>query len=54
MKTKTPAVPYVVWMAVFVVVPLLLIVNFREMHQTKQAEKRDKALQKDGVKGGTR
>ncbi len=26
--------------------------NFREMHQTKQAEKRNKALQKDGVKGG--
>ena len=37
-----------------VVLSLLLIVNFREMHQTKQAEKRDKALQKDGVKGGTR
>ena len=36
------------------VLALLLIVNFREMHQTKQAEKRDKALQKDGVKGGTR
>ena len=31
---------------------LLLIVNFREMHQTKQEEKRNKALQKDGVKGG--
>ena len=37
-----------------VVLSLLLIVNFREMHQTKQAEKRNKALQKDGVKGGTR
>ena len=37
-----------------VVLGLLLIVNFREMHQTKQAEKRDKALQKDGVKGGAR
>ena len=37
-----------------VVLSLLLIVNFREMHQTKQAEKRDKALQKDGVKGGAR
>ena len=36
------------------VLALLLIVNFREMHQTKQAEKRDKALQKDGMKGGTR
>ena len=35
------------------VLALLLIVNFREMHQTKQAEKRNKALQKDGVKGGT-
>ena len=35
-----------------VVLSLLLIVNFREMHQTKQAEKRSKALQKDGVKGG--
>ena len=34
------------------VLALLLIVNFREMHQTKQAEKRNKALQKDGVKGG--
>lgn len=34
------------------VLTLLLIVNFREMHQTKQAEKRNKALQKDGVKGG--
>ena len=34
------------------VLALLLIVNFREMHQTKQAEKRSKALQKDGVKGG--
>ena len=29
MKTKTPAIPYVVWMAVFVVVPLLLIVVYR-------------------------
>ena len=28
MKTKTPAIPYVVWMAVFVVVPLLLIVVY--------------------------
>ena len=28
MKTKTPAIPYVVWMAVFVVVPLLLIVEY--------------------------
>lgn len=28
MKTKTPAVPYIVWMAVFVVVPLLLIVVY--------------------------
>ena len=37
-----------------VVLSLLLIVNFREMHQTKQAEKRDKALQKDGVKGGAK
>ena len=35
-----------------VVLSLLLIVNFREMHQTKQAEKRNKVLQKDGVKGG--
>ena len=34
------------------VLALLLIVNFREMHQTKQEEKRNKALQKDGVKGG--
>ena len=34
------------------VLALLLIVNYREMHQTKQAEKRNKALQKDGVKGG--
>lgn len=34
------------------VLALLLIVNFREMHQTKQAEKRNKVLQKDGVKGG--
>lgn len=34
------------------VLALLLIVNFREMHQTKQAEKRNKALRKDGVKGG--
>ena len=34
------------------VLTLLLIVNFREMHQTKQEEKRNKALQKDGVKGG--
>ena len=37
---------------VVLVLSLLLIVNFREMHQTKQAEKRNKALQKDGVKGG--
>ena len=36
------------------VLTLLLIVNFREMHQTKQAEKRNKALQKDGVKGGAK
>lgn len=36
------------------VLTLLLIVNFREMHQSKQAEKRNKALQKDGVKGGAR
>ena len=36
------------------VLALLLIVNFREMHQTKQAEKRNKALQKDGVKGGAK
>ena len=28
MKTKTPAIPYIVWMAVFVVVPLLLIVVY--------------------------
>ena len=28
MKTKTPAIPSVVWMAVFVVVPLLLIVVY--------------------------
>ena len=28
MKTKTPAIPYVVWMAVFVVVTLLLIVVY--------------------------
>lgn len=28
MKTKTTAIPYVVWMAVFVVVPLLLIVVY--------------------------
>ena len=28
MKTKTPAIPYVIWMAVFVVVPLLLIVVY--------------------------
>ena len=34
------------------VLTLLLIVNFREMHQTKQEEKRRKALQRDGVKGG--
>lgn len=36
------------------VLTLLLIVNFREMHQSKQAEKRNKALQKDGVKGGAK
>lgn len=36
------------------VLTLLLIVNFREMHQSKQTEKRNKALQKDGVKGGAR
>lgn len=35
-----------------VVLTLLLIVNFREMHQTKQAEKRNRALQRDGTKGG--
>ena len=34
------------------VLTLLLIVNLREMRQNKQAEKRKKALQKDGVKGG--
>ena len=34
------------------VLALLLIVNFREMHQTKQAEKRNRALQRDGTKGG--
>ena len=28
MKTKTPAIPYIVWMDVFVVVPLLLIVVY--------------------------
>ena len=28
MKTKTPAIPYIIWMAVFVVVPLLLIVVY--------------------------
>lgn len=28
MRTKTPAIPYIVWMAVFVVVPLLLIVVY--------------------------
>ena len=28
MKTKTPAIPYVVWMAIFVVIPLFLIVVF--------------------------
>ena len=28
MKTKTPAVPYVIWMALFVVVPLVLIVVY--------------------------
>ena len=32
---------------------LLLIVNFREMHQSKQAEKRNRALQRDGTKGGS-
>ena len=34
------------------VLTLLLIVNFREMHQSKQAEKRNRALQRDGTKGG--
>lgn len=33
------------------VLTLLLIVNFREMHQSKQAEKRNRALQRDGTKG---
>jgi spermidine/putrescine transport system permease protein len=28
MKTKTPAIPYVFWMAIFVVIPLLLIVFY--------------------------
>ena len=28
MKTKTPAFPYVIWMALFVVVPLVLIVVY--------------------------
>lgn len=28
MKTKTPAIPYVFWMAIFVVVPLVLIVVY--------------------------
>ena len=28
MKTKTPAIPYVVWMAIFVVIPLFLIVVY--------------------------
>ena len=32
------------------VLTLLLIVNFREMHQSKQAEKRNSALQRDGTK----
>ena len=35
------------------VLTLLLIVNFREMHQSKQAEKRNRALQRDGTKGGS-
>lgn len=34
------------------VLTLLLIVNFREMHQSKQTEKRNRALQRDGTKGG--
>ncbi len=34
------------------VLTLLLIVNFREMHQSKQAEKRNRALQRAGTKGG--
>lgn len=34
------------------VLTLLLIVDFREMHQSKQAEKRNRALQRDGTKGG--
>ena len=34
------------------VLTLLLIVNFREMRQSKQAEKRNRALQRDGTKGG--
>ena len=30
----------------------MVLALMREMHQTKQAEKRNKVLQKDGVKGG--
>ena len=35
------------------VLGLLLIVNLREMRQSKLEEKRKKALQRDGMKGGS-
>ena len=53
-KSRGIYVEAVVIATSLMVLTLLLIVNFREMHQTKQAEKRNKALQKDGVKGGAK
>lgn len=36
MKSKGIAVPYVIWMAIFVVVTLLVIVNVRQTRQDKR------------------